>query len=113
MSERELDEPVRYWLELALEDLEAARYLAADPALAARLAAGLAQQAAEKALKAVIAASGREPPRSHDLVALAHGARAVVTLTVDEDALRILTDAHTQSRYPEPGDSGVAHAPTV
>jgi HEPN domain-containing protein len=107
MSEHELGEPIRYWLELAFEDLAAARYLAADPTLAARLAAGHAQQAAEKALKAVIVASGREPPRSHDLVALAHGAQGVVSLTVDEDALRSLTDAHMQSRYPEPRDPGI------
>jgi HEPN domain-containing protein len=107
MSERDLDEPVRYWLELAREDLEAARFLGSAPRVVPRVAAGHAQQAAEKALKAVIAASGREPPRSHDLVALAHDARARMTLTVADDALRNLTDAHMQSRYPESRDPGV------
>jgi HEPN domain-containing protein len=104
MSEPDLDEPVRYWLELARGDLDVARFLAAAAGVPSRVAAGLAHQAAEKALQAVIASSGEEPPRSHDLVALAHRVKARLTLTVSEDALRTLTDAHAQSRYPEPED---------
>lgn len=98
MSERSLAEAGARWLELATEDLRAGAHLAATPSLPPRSAAYFAHQAAERALKAAAASTGAEPPRTHDLVRLAHLARSTAA---DED-LRMLTDAHTQAQYPDP-----------
>jgi HEPN domain-containing protein len=90
-----------YWWRLAMGDLSGARTLAADETVPARLAASLAQQATEKALKAVVALAGAEPPRTHDLVALAaslRGDRSILRRTND---LRRLTNLSMSSRYPE------------
>ena len=99
MSGADLAEPVRYWLDLARGDLAAARIVSIDVNVPPRVAAGLAHQAAEKALKALIAFVGSDPPRSHDLVALANRATTSV-LDVGEDQLRALDDAYAESRYP-------------
>ena len=55
-------EAALWWLRTAIGDLAAARALLAVTAVAPRQAAYLAQQAAEKALKATIAFQGDEPP---------------------------------------------------
>lgn len=55
------------WLRFSLEDLEAARVLLASDRSVARHVCGLAQQAAEKALKAAIIFEGMEFPYTHDL----------------------------------------------
>ena len=104
MNDPEPDPSAAYWIELARGDLVAARCIAGDPSAPARVAANLAQQAAEKALKAAIASAGGEPPRSHDLVRLAQLAAGVVSLSASADELRLLTDAHAQGRYPDPID---------
>ena len=60
-----------------------------------------AHQAAEKALKAVIASSGAEPTRTHDLVFLhrrCHEDVQAALARVDVDALSAVL---TVSRYPE------------
>lgn len=62
----------------------------------------MAQQAAEKALKAAIALDGDEPPRTHDLVALAARLTGPAAIQARVDDLRHLTDAHLSSRYPTP-----------
>ena len=64
-----------WWLRLALGDLAAARGLLLAEGVAPRQAAYLAQQAAEKALKATIALEGGEPPLTHDLIFLTASAR--------------------------------------
>jgi HEPN domain-containing protein len=103
MSERDRADR-DHWLDRARSDLAAARILAAAIEVTPRVAAGLAHQAAEKALKAAIASLGVDPPRSHDLVALAHRVVATMPLAATDAQLRVLTDAHGKSRYPEPGD---------
>lgn len=105
MSDRSRSRSANHWLDLATGDLAGAKVVVADPTLSPRLGAGLAAQAAEKALKAVLASSGVEPPRTHDLVALAHRVRSVLQLSVSEDDLRSLTDAHEQARYPDPDEA--------
>jgi HEPN domain-containing protein len=85
---------------LAGEDLEAARLLSTDARVPSRIAANLAHQAAEKALKAGIAAAGVDPPRTHDLDRLARMQSAFV-VPVSTDDLLALMDAHTQGRYPD------------
>ena len=99
MSEPRAAEAGARWLEVATEDLRVGAHLAATPSLPPRSAAYFAHQAAEKALKAAAASTGAEPPRTHDLVRLAHLAHSTIA---DED-LRILTDAHVQAQYPDPG----------
>ena len=60
----------RRWLGQASEDLVAARRIAEDPELAARLACFLAHLAAEKALKALLIDNGVAFRKIHDLVEL-------------------------------------------
>ena len=100
MSDPERHGRVDYWLGLAREDLETARMLCADAKIPSRIPAYLAQQAAEKALKAGIAAAGVEPPRTHDLDRLARRQSAFVLL-ISLDDLLALVDAHIQGRYPD------------
>lgn len=105
MPEPEGGEQARYWFGLALEDLRVAEKTIADLDLVPRYAAGMAQQAAEKALKAMVAMRGDHPPRTHDLVALARHAGPELTATAGDDQLRLLTDALGLSRYPDPDDT--------
>ena len=60
-------EVVASWLAKAADDLEAARLLAGAAGLDPGLASFHAQQAAEKALKAILVARLIHPPRTHDL----------------------------------------------
>lgn len=93
------------WLRLALGDLALARAIVGDSRLPPRGAAAAAQQAAEKALKAAIAAGGTEPPRSHDLAALARllpDALGIRALRID---LRALSHALQGARYPFPEET--------
>lgn len=89
-----------HWLGLATEDLACSVALLTIDAAQPRHSVGLATQAAEKALKAAVTAAGVEPPRSHDLVWLAHRSAAILRMTVSEHDLRRLSDAHEQARYP-------------
>jgi HEPN domain-containing protein len=57
------------------------------------------QQAAEKAIKAVIAADGATPPFSHNLVALAAGAPSDLQLPVPDRTLGLLTTYAATVRY--------------
>jgi len=87
----EWDERARYDLDTAKAMLAAGRYL---------YVLFCCQQAVEKALKGVIALrTGKMPPRSHNLMALAEAAG----LKVEEDRahrLMLLTEHYVQSRYP-------------
>lgn len=57
----------RRWLSQVDEDLLAARHIAADPDLPARIACFLSHLAAEKALKAYLIAREVPYPKTHDL----------------------------------------------
>jgi HEPN domain-containing protein len=72
MSDRaeRLRREVWRWLRLAREDLAAAMHLAEAAHLPHRVACLLAQQAAEKAIKAVLIARGAAFPPIHDLAGL-------------------------------------------
>lgn len=102
MSARNPEREADYWLELALGDLIAGRELATNAAVPPRCAAFFAHQAAETALKAIVAHAGAQPSRTHDLVRLADQCRASVTLIVSLADLRSLTDAHIQAQYLDP-----------
>ncbi len=92
---------VREWLRKAAGDLAAARHLLLGGDRLGPSAAFHAQQAAEKALKAVLVWHGREVPRTHDLAYL-------VDLIASEepelaDAVRrsvTLTPYGVEARYP-------------
>ena len=59
------------WLQFAVEDLEAAEALRSAPGVVARHVATLAQQSAEKAVKAGLVVLDVDPPRTHNLELLA------------------------------------------
>lgn len=100
MTGRDDPRSPEYWLGLATEDLACATVILDLEKTQPRHSVGLAAQAAEKALKAALTAAGVEPPRSHDLVALAHRSVTILRITVSEHDLRRLSDAHEQARYP-------------
>ena len=89
---------VQNWLSKARVDLEAARFLRKNVSLPGEVAAFHYQQAAEKAIKGMLATQNVVPPRSHDLRAL----MAVVTIPVglSMDAAEALTPFAVLSRYP-------------
>lgn len=98
MSGPEPSEAAR-WLAYAGDDLQSAEALRREE-LPPRQVCFLAQQAAEKALKAILLARGIEFARTHDLVAL----RRLLTedpqgVPADED-LAELTQWAMQARYP-------------
>lgn len=102
------EEPSRRWLRWANEDLVAAGHSAADADVAPRVACGLAQQAAEKAIKALLVASDMDPPKSHNLLRLTRmltEERARLLLEVD---LEELTRWAIEGRYPEDLDEATS-----
>ena len=70
MPKSELERAVERWLEHAQGDLLSAKAILRDEHLPPRVACFLAQQAAEKAVKAVLVAKQIDVPRTHDLEAL-------------------------------------------
>lgn len=89
------------WLMRARDDLGAAHKLLAEPDPFPATAAYHCQQAAEKALKALIASTDTPVPKTHDLRALIERCVAVdETLSVLRDACDELTPFATEFRYP-------------
>ncbi len=73
-----------------------------------------AQQASEKALKALVAATGREPPWSHDLVSLIVVLReAGVVVGASPRDCELLTPFATISRYPRRSSAESVPVPTA
>ena len=70
MNDSELVDEARRWLRFATEDLDVAQRLLAADGTPPRHACSLAQQAAEKALKAALVLEGIDFPFRHDLDAL-------------------------------------------
>lgn len=103
------------WLFRARDDLGAARKLLAGPERFPAIAAYHCQQAAEKALKAAIARTGRPIPKIHDLRVLVE--ICLLTHTAFDslrDACEELTPYATEFRYPgdaaDPTPDEIAHA---
>jgi HEPN domain-containing protein len=93
----------REWLATASDDLRAAEAFLSQLAAFPRQTCYHAQQAAEKAVKAVLAAEGLTFPKSHDLVeliALLPAGQALAALAVDWAAL---SDWAVRGRYPGTG----------
>ncbi len=97
----------RWWLRLASGDLAGARAILKDPGAPPRLAAYLAHQAAEKALKASISAAGRQPAMSHDLVGLRVSAPDALRDSLPASALRPLAFINVLARYPSRPAEGI------
>jgi HEPN domain-containing protein len=96
------------WLRLAREDLAAARYLADAAHLPYRVACLLAQQAAEKAVKAILVAEDTDPPKLHDLRRLLQRCASPVMAELDAPALEDLSRWSVAGRYPADVDEGTA-----
>jgi HEPN domain-containing protein len=91
---------VRRWLRYAYEDLVAAETIVGAPDMAPRHACWLAQQAAEKAIKAVLIFLQIDFPRSHDLDALRNLVPDGWQFKEDHPDLADLTEWTVEARYP-------------
>jgi HEPN domain-containing protein len=100
MSEAEHHTEVQRWLRYAQEDLVAAELLVGQRAIASRHVCWLAQQAAEKALKAVLIFLQIDFPRRHDLDALRNLIPAGWQLKEEHPDLADLTEWAVEARYP-------------
>ena len=91
---------LRQWLRKADGDLRAAERLADAPE-DYDVVAYHCQQAAEKYLKARLAVTGNDPPRTHDLLRLMSLLQAVETFSASEtDMAKLLTPFGVAIRYP-------------
>lgn len=90
----------RTWFAQAAEDLNAARHLAANPDMPARLAAFLAHLAAEKTLKGTLIARGVAIRKIHDLVALQSCLDAEDAASVSSEDIDALIPWNIAGRYP-------------
>ena len=87
------------WLDYAESDLAVARGVDRPGVLRETLCFH-AQQAAEKAVKAVLVAGGIEPSRTHDLAVLLATVPARLTVGLDATSIVALTVYAVASRYP-------------
>jgi HEPN domain-containing protein len=94
-----MDEEVERWLEKAESDYEAAEFIFKSKYL--YVAAFLAQQAAEKALKALYISKKGKLRKTHELVELARDVDAPKELIA---ACASITPAYTATRYPDIAD---------
>jgi HEPN domain-containing protein len=88
------------WLKFAAADLAAARLLRSDDQVPSRIACFHAQQAAEKALKAVLISYGTAFRKTHDVVVLAAQLPAEVAVELDEIDVLVLQPWAVDGRYP-------------
>ena len=100
MNEAERLAEVALWIRYAREDLVAAEAMVGHPDVAPRHACFLAQQAAEKALKAVLVFSQIDFAFRHDLDALRNLVPSGWQLKGNHPDLADLTDWAVESRYP-------------
>jgi len=89
---------------MAIGDLADARAIADADDAPLRGAAYLAQQTAEKALKAAITFDGVDPPRLHDLVSLAAGLPGLFDGSELSPDLTRLSAAVVTARHPDPDE---------
>ena len=100
MIEDERDREVRRWLRYACEDIAAAEALLVGADIAPREPCWLAQQAGEKAIKAVLIFQGTHFPRTHDLDVLRNLLEPRWALRQDPLDLAGLTEWAVEARYP-------------
>lgn len=95
-----LDNEADRWLAFAREDLAAANSLASDHDIPPRHACYFAQQAAEKALKAMLLRTNGDYPRSHDLDYLRNLLPGSWEIHRRLPSLGALTEWLVEARYP-------------
>lgn len=101
-SEPELSETSRILIRKAEEDATAVREFARNPEIADSIIGFHAQQAVEKWLKAVTAASGVRHSAIHDIDRLIEIVEATgVDVSLDRDRLAVLTQYAVPLRYDE------------
>lgn len=100
MSTPEQVAEAQRWLRYAREDLAAAERLLADPRSVPRHICWLAQQAAEKALKAALVLESVDFPWRHDLDALRNLLPAGWAVKAEQPDLAELTEWAVEARYP-------------
>ena len=93
-----MDDSIKSYMSHAESDLITAEKLVDDES-DIRGRAFHSQQAAENAMKAVIAASGRKPVWTHDLVSLANDLPSGCDAGASDPALAILADYATTPGY--------------
>jgi HEPN domain-containing protein len=91
--------PAQLWFALAEQDIAAARILINEGTTALRIAGFLAQQSAEKALKAGLFSLGMSAPRIHGLNQLLDRYTAGSAPDVDRDDLDLLDPWVIDGRY--------------
>ncbi len=87
------------WLEAAHIDLESIGYLLPDERLTGHVAFH-AQQAIEKALKALIEENGDRVPKIHSLSKLLDNCSVYLNFQFDEELIIALDSLYIESRYP-------------
>jgi HEPN domain-containing protein len=92
-----LKEIVCRWMKKALRDLKWAERMLADGDT--DYSAFHSQQSVEKALKALLIARGRRPPRTHNVGQLLNELEKVGVETSEIQEARILTDYAVEARY--------------
>lgn len=100
MSSPELLDEISRWVRFAREDLEGAEALLADADFIPRHACWLAQQAAEKALKAALVSETVSFPFRHDLDALRNLLPDGWSVKTEHPDLAELTEWAVEARYP-------------
>ncbi|MHB0877401.1 MAG: HEPN domain-containing protein [Anaerolineae bacterium] len=88
------------WLRYALDDLAGAQVALVTPGMVPRHACWLAQQAAEKAIKAALVLLQRQFPRTHDLDALRNRLPDEWAVRVRWRSLMELSQWSVEARYP-------------
>jgi HEPN domain-containing protein len=99
MSDVPLPDAAKRWLQLAREDLGAARAMLGVASVAPRIVCFLSQQAAEKALKAGLISVGRPFPKIHGLTSLLALYPDDIRPEIDEDDLDLLDPWVIDGRY--------------
>lgn len=97
------------WLRYARSDLALARGKQRDDDVLPESLCFHAQQAAEKAIKAVIIHCGGEPPRTHDLRLVLEVLRGRLSVPAEVGVSSELTAYAVQTRYPGEGEP-ITHA---
>lgn len=100
MSETEYVIETRRWLKYAREDLHTAQVIISEPTIAYRHVCWLAQQCAEKAIKAILIYLQIEFHRIHDLDALRDLIPEGWSVKTRFPDLAILTEWAVEARYP-------------
>lgn len=101
MPDPDVLEEARRWLGYATGDLNAAKANLDRDDLPPRIAAFQAQQAAEKAIKALLILTGNEFARTHDLERLIQQLPRDASLRTEDVELERLSDFAVQVRYPD------------